>query len=117
MDQFFDSVLLAIEKLVPIDDKIVDLCHYSQNRVIDITYQPGRIFSTQFDWSKYIETGQLDKIYKTYQIQDTQVLVGGKWFDIDWEQYRGSINYYTHYVYRSCYDYRSKKTASSIQEI
>jgi putative methyltransferase len=117
MDQFFDSVLLAIEKLVPIDDKIVDLCHYSQNRLIDISYRPGRTFSTQFDWSEYIETGQLNKIYKTYQIQDTQVLVGGKWYGIDWEQYQGSINYYTHYVYRSCYDYRSKKTANQIKQL
>jgi len=117
IDKFFDAVLIAVNSLVPLDDKIRDLCHYSRNRLIDISYRPGRKFSTQYDWSKYIETGQLDKLSNTYQIHDTQILVGGKWHDIDWEQYEGSINYYTHYVYRVCYDYKSKKTANQLTQL
>ena len=45
IDNFFDAILIAISKLVPIDDKIIDLCHYSKNRVFDIDYHPGKIFA------------------------------------------------------------------------
>lgn len=116
-DAFFDSVLLAIAKLVTVDDKIKDLCNYSRNRLLDITYRPGRKFTTQFDWSKYIQSGSIVPGDKTYEVQDVEVLSGGKWFDIDWVKYQGTVNYYTHYVYRVCYDYKTKKTANNIIEI
>ena len=117
IDEFFDAVKLAISKLVVVDDKILDLCNYSKHRLLDITYRPGRKFTTRYNWPKYFETDKLEAITKTHEITDTKILAGGKWFDIDWAQYQGTINYFMHYIYRTCYDYRSKKTANQIKEI
>lgn len=116
-DKFFDGVLLAIGKFVDVDDRILDLCHFSKNRLLDITYRPGRIFSTQYDWPKYNKEGILDLKPKTYQITDTEVFTGKVWFTIDWELYEGTLNYYSHYIYRVCYDMRSKKTAVNMIEL
>ena len=85
--------------------------------MIDITYRPGRTFSTQYDWLKYSADGVLVTTPKTYQINDTEVYTGKRWFPIDWKLYEGSINYYSHYIYRVCYDMRSKKTAVNMIEI
>jgi hypothetical protein len=109
-------VLLAISKFVEIDDRILDLCHFSKNRLIDISYRPGRTFSTQYDWPKYSKEGILVATPKTYQITDTEVYTGKRWFPIDWEQYQGTPNYYSHYIYRVCYDMRSKKTPVNMIE-
>ena len=117
IDKFFDAVLLTVEKLTPVDDRIIDLCEYSKNTVIDITYRPGRTFTTKFDWLSYVSTGILEEKTTNYQINDTQMIAGGKWYDIDWEQYQGLRNYYTHYVYRACYDHRSSVYAFNIVEI
>ena len=117
VDKFFDGMLVAINKFVDIDDKIKDLCHFSKNRLIDISYRPGRIFSTNYDWPKYIRDGTLEQTEKTYELTDTEVLVGGRWFPIDWELYEGSLNYFSHYIYRICYDFRSKKTSIRMNEI
>jgi putative methyltransferase len=116
IDEFFDAVKLSIAKLITVDDKILDLCDFSRNRLLDITYRPGRKFTTRYDWPKYFNTNELEATTKTYEISDTEILAGGKWFDIDWAQYEGTINYYMHYIYRACYDYRSKKTANQIKE-
>ncbi len=116
-DKFFAGIQHAISKFVNVDDKILDLCHYSRQRLIDITYRPGRTFTTQYNWPKYFLEGILDQTTKTYQLTDTQVLTGGKWFDIDWDQYEGSLNYYSHYIYRVCYDFRSKKTSNNLIEV
>jgi putative methyltransferase len=117
VDKFFDGVLLAISKFVEIDDRILDLCHFSKNRLIDISYRPGRTFSTQYDWPKYNKEGILVSTPKTYQITDTEVYTGKRWFPIDWEQYQGTPNYYSHYIYRVCYDMRSKKTPVNMIEV
>ena len=117
IDKFFDGVLISISKFIKIDDRILDLCHFSKNRLIDITYRPGRTFSTQYDWLKYSADGVLVTTPKTYQINDTEVYTGKRWFPIDWKLYEGSINYYSHYIYRVCYDMRSKKTAVNMIEI
>ena len=116
IDKFFEGIIYVIDKFVPVDDKIIDLCHFSRQRLIDITYRPGRTFSTQYDWPKYINKGVLEHTQKTYQLDDTQILTGGTWFDIDWAQYEGSLNYYSHYIYRVCYDFRSKKTSTKMIE-
>ena len=117
IDEFFSAVELAIAKLIAVDDKIVDLCRYSKDRLIDITYRPNKIVSSNYDWSKYISSGILDYNPKTYKLTDTKILVGGKWFDIDWEQYQGTKNYYTHYIYRVCFDIRGSKVVKNIKEV
>jgi putative methyltransferase len=117
IDNVFDAVKIAINKLIDIDDKIVDLCHYSRNITIDISYRPGRTFTTKYDWINYFNCGELIQSPKQYKITDTQMIAGGKWYDIDWEQYEGSKNYFTHYIYRACYDHRSSVSAFNIIEI
>lgn len=110
IDLFFEGVLLAISKLTELDDKIIDLCHYSKNRLIDIDYQPtvGRTFETVYDWPKYIQTTVLDKTAQKYTINETQMYFDNRYFDIDWNQY-DSIERYKHFVYRVCYSVRYSK--------
>lgn len=117
IDKFFEGMLIAINKFVEIDSRIVDLCHFSKNRLLDISYRPGRIFSCQYDWPKYIKEGILESAQKTYQLTDDKVLTGARWFPIDWELYEGTLNYYSHYIYRVCYDFRSKKTSVNMIEV
>lgn len=117
IDKFFDGILIAIKKFVNVDDKIIDLCNFSKNRLIDISYRPGRIFYTEYDWPKYIAESILEKSPKSYRLDDTEVLTGGRWFPIDWDLYEGSLNYFSHYIYRICYDFRSKKTSIRMNEI
>ena len=114
---FFKSVELALNKLIQIDDKILDLCSFSLNRLIDIDYRESKIFQTEYDWIKYIETNQLTKGPISYIINDHQVQSGGIWYDIDWGQYQGSKDYFTHFVYRHCFDYKSRKTAFNLVKV
>jgi putative methyltransferase len=116
-DKFFDNLSIAISKLVKVDDKILDLFSYVKNRLLDISYRPGRIFTVRYDWATYIENGTLNFRPTTYQINDTQILTGGRWFEIDWMQYEGTIEYYIQYIYRVCYDWKSSKISKSMIEV
>ena len=117
INSFFHAVELALAKLASVDDKIFDLCKFSLNRLIDIKYNPNKVFETTYDWVKYIETNQLTKGPISYIINDHQVQSGGIWYDIDWGQYQGSKDYFTHFVYRHCFDYKSRKTAFSLVKV
>ena len=75
------------------------------------------MFETTYDWVKYIETNQLTKGPISYIINDHQVQSGGIWYDIDWGQYQGSKDYFTHFIYRHCYDYKSSKTAFKLIKV
>jgi len=111
IDAFFQAVKISLAKLTNVDDKISDLCNFSLNRLIDINYTPNKIFETTYDWLKYIETKQLTAEKISYIINDQQVQNGGIWYNIDWGQYQGTNDYYTHFIYRQCYDYKSSKIA------
>jgi hypothetical protein len=118
IDKFFNNLPLAISKLVVIDDKILDLFNYVKNRLLDISYRPGRIFTVKYNWPKYIETAVLEYLPTTYQINDTQVLTGGRWFDIDWMQHENNANeYLMQYIYRVCYDWKSSKLSKNIVKV
>lgn len=116
-EDFFRAVELALKKLITVDEKILDLCKFSLNRLIDITYKPGRRFQTNHDWIEYIETKKLTTSPTSYIINDQQVQNGGIWYDIDWKQYQGTRDYFTHFIYRHCYDYKSSKTAFKLIKV
>lgn len=119
IDLFFEGVLIAISKLIEIDDKIIDLCHFSKNRLIDINYQPesGRIFETAYDWPEYIESTVLDKTAKKYSIIDSQLFLDNRYLDIDWNQYNNDIERYKQFIYRVCYSVRSSKIFKQMKTI
>jgi len=115
LDVFFDAVKISLSKLVTVDDILTDLCYYSRNRIIDINYLPGKKFTCEYDWSKYITDNQLVKQQTTYELQDTQVLTGGRWFDIDWHSQQGLLKE-KQYFYRVCFDFRSSKISKKLKE-
>jgi hypothetical protein len=117
VEEFFNSVKLALSKLTVVDDKILDLCEFSLNRLIDITYKPNRTFVTDYNWLEYIANKQLTLGPTSYIINDTQVQSGGIWFNIDWEQYQGTKDYFTHFIYRHCFDYKSSKIAFNLTKM
>lgn len=117
IDAFFDGILLAIDQFTKIDSSIVDLCYFLKNRLIDINYTPEKKFETDYNWINYINHKCLDKRRTCYIMYDTQILAGGKFFDIDWQQYHGTINYYSHFVYRVCYDYKATKISQHLKVI
>lgn len=69
-----------------------------------------------YDWPKYQETGILEKTSKTYIIEDTEVLAGGRWFPVDWKNLSGTAQI-KQFFYRVCFDFRSSKTAKNIKEV
>jgi putative methyltransferase len=113
---FFNAIRIAIAKLVPMDEKIEDLCYFSQQRLLDIDYTVGRTFTTQYDWPKYIELGILDKTVKSFELADTQIQTGGRWFDIDWNQYQG-VDRQKQFIYRVCFDFKGTKISRQIKEM
>jgi hypothetical protein len=117
-DKFFKGILLSIEKLTPLTNEILDLCHFSQHRLKDITYRPEKTFSTQYNWPKYIETGILDKTFKTYQLLDTSVELYGTITPLDHMQYQeDTINYIVRYVELISDVHKGKKTVDQMIEI
>lgn len=54
------------------DDKILDLTNYLANATVDINYNPsiGRIFTTQYNWLKYFNTGVLESGKFTFEMSD-----------------------------------------------
>lgn len=117
IDKFFNNLSLAISKLVVLDDKILDLFNYIKNRLLDISYRPGRTFTVKYDWPKYIETGILEDRPTTYQINDVQVLTGGRWFDIDWMHHENINERLMQYIYRVCYDWKSSKLSKDVVKV
>jgi hypothetical protein len=114
--EFFTAIKLAITKFIPINSEILDLCHYSKERLIDIDYKPGKKFTCNYDWPKYIQDGTIEKRQITFIIKDTQIQTGGRWFDIDWYQHNG-LDRYKQFIYRVAYDFRGTKMARNIEEI
>jgi hypothetical protein len=102
--------------LIKIDDKLEDLLNYSKNITIDINYSSGKKFNSKYDWFKYQQSGVLELNNKEFVILDTQILIGGRWFDIDWNQMQG-LDRQKQYFYRACFDFRSSKIAKNIKEI
>lgn len=97
------------------DTAIHDLCHFCKNRLLTLEYDVnfGRKFTCEYDWSKYIDTGELSKVVTTYTITDQEVHIGGKVLPIDWQQYSG-VSQLTHFFYRLCYDSKGTKTATTL---
>lgn len=96
------------------DDKIYDLCHFSQNQLITLDYKIGKKFTTKYDWPLYEKSLVLTCEHKDYIINDTHVLVGGTELPIDWDQQ--SNNRLTHFFYRTCYDFKGSKLARNMHE-
>jgi hypothetical protein len=118
IDLFFNNMKIVLSKIVTLDDKILDLLSYVKNRLLDISYRPGRTFTINYDWIEYSNTGVLNYSPATYQLNDTQVLTGGRWFDIDWMQHENNVNeYLMQYIYRVCYDWKSSKLSKNIVKV
>lgn len=115
LDVFFDAVKITLSDLVTVDDVLNDLCYYSKNRIIDINYIPGKKFTCEYNWSKYITNNQLIKQQITYELEDTRILAGGRWFDIDWHSQQGLLKE-KQYFYRVCFDFRSSKISKKFKE-
>lgn len=117
-DEFFKGVLLSISKLTPINDEIIDLCRFSKNRLKDITYRPGKIFTTEYDWPKYIETTKLEKSLKTYQLLDNSIDRYGYAMSLDHIQYPSdSVEYLVKYIELISDVHKGKKTVDQMIEI
>ena len=116
IDSLFDATFKSISQLIKIDDKLEDLLNYSKNITIDINYSSGKKFNSKYDWFKYQQSGVLELNNKEFVILDTQILIGGRWFDIDWNQMQG-LDRQKQYFYRACFDFRSSKIAKNIKEI
>jgi hypothetical protein len=56
---FFNTNALHFSKVLK-DDRIIDLCHFLANIIIDLTYDPtvGRTFTTKFNWYGYLINDQ-----------------------------------------------------------
>ena len=117
-DEFFKGILIAIEKLTPLTDKIIDLCNYSRNRLIDFSYCPGRIINTLYDWPNYIKTSVLIYSPKTYQLLDTTILAHGHYRPILWHEQIGAHNQMINFIERVIRDdLKGKKTVDQMIEI
>ena len=117
-DKFFKGILLSIEKLTPITDEIIDLCRFSENRLKDITYRPGKIFTTEYDWPKYIETTVLDRTSKNYQLLDTSIELYGTPTQLDHMQYQNdTVDYIIRYIELIADVHKGKKTVDQMIEI
>ncbi len=117
-DEFFKGVLLSISKLTPVTDEIIDLCEFSKNRLKDITYRPGKIFTTQYNWPKYIETAVLEKSAKTYQLLDTSIDRYGYSMPLDHIQYsKNSVEYIVKYIELIADVHKGKKTVDRMIEV
>lgn len=113
IDSFFDAVSIALSRMVNMTDPLKDLLNYSKQRVIDIDYLYGRKITVNYDWPKYQQQRVLEPQNKSFVLLDSQVLTGGRWFDIDWNQYQG-LDRQKQYFYRVCYDFKSSKIAKNI---
>jgi hypothetical protein len=117
IDLFFNNMKIVLSKIVTLDDKILDLFSYVKNRLLDISYRPGRTFTINYDWIEYGNTGVLNYSPATYQLNDTQILSGGRWFNIDWMNHQDPNEYLIQYIYRVCYDWKGSKLSRNIIKI
>ena len=117
-DEFFKGILLSISKLIPISDEIIDLCKFSKNRLKDITYRPGKIFTTEYDWPKYIKTTILEKSPKIYQLLDNSIDCYGHTAPLDHIQYPlDSVEYIVEYIELIADANKGKKIVDQMIEI
>ena len=112
-DEFFKLLADLLDNKYQ-DDKIYDLCHFAQNRLITLDYKFGKKFTTKYDWPLYEKSLVLTCEHKDYIINDTHVLVGGTELPIDWDQQ--SNNRLTHFFYRTCYDFKGSKLTRHMHE-
>ena len=113
IDALFDAVLKSISKLITVDEIIKDLCLFSKNRIIDIEYNPGKTFTTKYDWNTYLQSGKINKKLTKYTLRDTEIFTGGRLFDIDWMPL-SEHEKKKQYFYRVCYDFKSSKIVKNI---
>jgi hypothetical protein len=69
------------------DERLIDLAHYINNSIIDVTYDPvnGRRFNCDYDWLGYFnERHDLVRHPVTYVISDTAVYLNTRKQDINW---------------------------------
>lgn len=68
------------------DKKILDLCNYLGNSVIDLSYNPdlGREFKTEYNWLNFFKNNELAKGNFKFQIKDTVTSTNGSFLNIDW---------------------------------
>ena len=83
-DEFFKGILISIAKLTPITDKIIDLCNFSRGRLMDISYNPGRVIHILYDWPGYIKTSTVEYSPKSYALLDETFMFYGKERQINW---------------------------------
>lgn len=110
IDAFFEAVLISLANIINITDDIVDLCLFSQQRLIDYTYVSGRIITTRYDWPNYINTNILVKEVGAYQLLDSSIITNGSAIHLHW-------NNFTEYIDKVCCDARSKKIAVGIDKL
>ena len=100
------------------DDRIKDLTDYLKATTIHINYKSGQQHQFNHNWYEYVNgTQDLVSEPRSYQINDSTIRVGQAIEEIDWEQYKGTPDYLTHFFYRVCYHIMSRKTVSEIQPI
>lgn len=113
IDALFNAVQKSIAKFVAVDEIIEDLCMFSKNRIIDINYFPGKIFTSKYDWHTYQQSCEIHGKITTYTLRDTEIFTGGRFFDIDWISLSGLAKK-KQYFYRVCYDFKSSKVVKNI---
>jgi putative methyltransferase len=83
-DEFFKGILISIAKLTLVTDKIIDLCSFSRGRLMDISYNPGRVIHILYDWPGYIKTSKLEYSPTSYAlIADTFIYYANE-YPITW---------------------------------
>ena len=113
IDEFFNHVTTSIGKLSDLDHEILDLIKFCKNRTLDINYHPGRTFECDHDWTVFVDSGDIVKESSKFIINDTEVITGGTWFDMNWINLSGPEKT-KQFIYRFCYDYKSPKVARKL---
>lgn len=109
--EFFEAVRIGIEKLVLVDDELSDLIKFSEYRLLDLyNYHRFKSFTVDRDWHAWVTSEksleELETGGVTYQMQDTKIFQGGRYFPMDWLEWDGHRRK-TEYIYKYLSDNRS----------